>query len=167
MAQLGQFALAIAFIVAIYAIVASLIGIRSRNDKLIASGRNAAICNCIAITTAIFSLGYLFLTNDFSVAYVAAHSSVDLPLHFKISSVWGGQEGSLLFWSWILTVYTALVIVQNRTKHRSMMPYVTAVLTATSLFFTAMHLFVVNPFKLGGIQMPGGALRLFHPTSLT
>jgi len=164
MAQLGQFALAIAFIVAIYAIVASLIGIRSRNDKLIASGRNAAICNCIAITTAIFSLGYLFLTNDFSVAYVAAHSSVDLPLHFKISSVWGGQEGSLLFWSWILTVYTALVIVQNRTKHRSMMPYVTAVLTATSLFFTAMHLFVVNPFKVGAIQMPGGAISLFRPS---
>ena len=164
MAQFGQFALAIAFIVAIYAIVASVIGIRSRNDKLIASGRNAAICNCIAISTAIFSLGYLFLTDDFSVAYVAAHSSVDLPLHFKISSVWGGQEGSLLFWSWILTVYSALVIFQNRDKHRSMMPYVTSVLTATSLFFTAMHLFVVNPFKIGAIQMPGGALSLFRPS---
>jgi cytochrome c-type biogenesis protein CcmF len=163
MAQVGQFALAIAFIVATYAIVASLIGIRSRNDKLIASGRNAAICNCIAISTAIFSLGYLFLTDDFSVAYVAAHSSTDLPLHFKISSVWGGQEGSLLFWSWILTIYSALVIIQNRNKHRSMMPYVTSVLTATSLFFTAMHLFVVNPFKVGAIQMPGGALSLFRP----
>jgi cytochrome c-type biogenesis protein CcmF len=163
MAQLGQFALAISFIVAIYAIVASLVGIRARNDKLIASGRNAAICNCIAISTAIFALGYLFLTNDFSVAYVAAHSSIDLPLHFKISSVWGGQEGSLLFWSWILTVYSALVILQNRNKHRSMMPYVTSVLMGTSLFFTAMHLFVANPFQLGGIQMPGGALRLFHP----
>jgi cytochrome c-type biogenesis protein CcmF len=163
MAQLGQFALAIAFIVATYAIVASLIGIRSRNDKLIASGRNAALCNFIAISTAIFSLGYLFVTDDFSVAYVAAHSSVDLPLHFKISSVWGGQEGSLLFWSWILTVYSALVIFQNRNKHRSMMPYVTSVLTATSLFFTAMHLFVVNPFKIGAIQMPTGAISLFRP----
>ena len=163
MAQLGQFALAIAFIVAIYAIVASLIGIRARNDKLIDSGRNAALCNCLAISTAIFALGYLFLTNDFSVAYVAAHSSIDLPLHFKISSIWGGQEGSLLFWSWILTVYSALVIFQNRNKHRSMMPYVTSVLTGTSLFFTAMHLFVANPFKLGAIQMPGGVLRMFHP----
>ena len=91
------------------------------------------------------------------------HSSIDLPLHFKISSVWGGQEGSLLFWAWILTVYSALVIIQNRNKHRAMMPYVTAVLTGTSLFFTAMHLFVANPFKLGGIQMPGGAVSLFRP----
>src|SRR5262245_50823381 len=163
MAQLGQFALAIAFIVAIYAIVASLIGIRSRNDKLIASGRNAAICHFLPSSTAIFSLGYLFLTNDFSVAYIAAHSSIDLPLHFKISSIWGGQEGSLLFWSWILTVYSALVIAQNRNKHRAMMPYVTSVLMGTSLFFTAMHLFVVNPFKLGAIQMPNGAVSLFHP----
>lgn len=164
MAQLGQFALALALIVGIYAIVASLIGIRARNDKLIASGRNAAIGNCIAISTAIFTLAYLFLTNDFSVAYVAAHSSLDLPLHFKISSVWGGQEGSLLFWSWILTVYSALVIFQNRNKHRAMMPYVTAVLMGTSLFFTALHLFVANPFRLGGIQMPGGALNLFRPS---
>src|SRR4030095_15488305 len=163
MAQLGQFALAIAFIVAIYAIVAALIGIRSRNDKLIASGRNAAICNTIAISTAIFSLGYLFLTDDFSIAYVAAHSSIDLPLHFKISSIWGGQEGSLLFWSWILTVYSALVIFQNRNRHQSMMPYVTSISARVPLFFTAMHLFVVNPFKVGGIQMPGGALSLFRP----
>jgi cytochrome c-type biogenesis protein CcmF len=163
MAQLGQFALALSLVVAVYAIVASLVGIRARNDKLIASGRNAAIGNCIAISTAIFTLAYLFLTNDFSVAYVAAHSSTDLPLHFKISSVWGGQEGSLLFWSWILTVYSALVLFQNRNKHRAMMPYVTAVLMGTSLFFTVMHLFVVNPFKLGGIQMPGGPINLFRP----
>jgi cytochrome c-type biogenesis protein CcmF len=164
MAQVGQFALAVAFVVAAYAIVASLVGIRARNDKLIESGRNAAICTCIAISTALFSLGYLFLTNDFSVSYVAAHSSVDLPLHFKISSVWGGQEGSLLFWSWILTVYSGLAILQNRNKHRAMMPYVTSVLMGTSLFFTSMHLFVANPFKLGGVQMPGGALSMFRPS---
>jgi len=163
MAQVGQFALALAFIVTLYSIVASVIGIRNRNDKLIASGRNAAIANCAAISTAVAVLGYLFVTNDFSVAYIAGHSSIDLPLHFKISSIWGGQEGSLLFWGWILTVYAALCIFQNRKKHLSMMPYVTAILMGTSLFFTAMHLFVVNPFKLGGVQLPGGALRMFHP----
>jgi cytochrome c-type biogenesis protein CcmF len=163
MPQVGQFSLALAFIVALYSIVASLIGIRTQNDKLIASGRNAALANCFAISAAIFTLGYLFLVDDFTVAYVAAHSSIDLPLHFKISSVWGGQEGSLLFWAWILTVYAGLCIFQNRSKHRAMMPYVTAILMGTSLFFTAMHLFVVNPFKLGGVQLPGGAVRLFHP----
>src|SRR5688500_11984139 len=127
-AQIGQFALALAFVVTVYSIAASLIGIRSRNDKLIASGRNAAIGTFTALTAAIISLGYLFLTNDFSVAYIANHSSVDLPLHFKISSIWGGQEGSLMFWGWLLSIYAALVIYQNRRKHMAMMPYVTAVL---------------------------------------
>jgi cytochrome c-type biogenesis protein CcmF len=163
LAEAGQFALALAFVVTLYSIAASLIGIRTQNDKLIASGRNAALGTCVAISTAIFVLAYLIMTDDFSVAYVAGHSSADLPLHFKLSSVWGGQEGSMLFWAWILTVYSGLVIIQNRNRHRSMMPYVTSVLMGTSLFFTAMHLFVANPFKLGGVQMPGGAVRLFHP----
>ena len=92
-------------------------------------------------------LGYLFVVSDFSIKYIAAHSNRDLPIYFKISSIWGGQEGSLLFWGWLLTIYTALVVIQNWRKHTSMMPYVTAVLMTTSLFFTTMHLFAVNPFN--------------------
>lgn len=162
MAQVGQFALAVAFVVTLYSIAASLIGIKTQNDKLIASGRNAAICTFAALTAAVAALGYLFVTNDFSVAYIANHSSIDLPLHFKISSIWGGQEGSLLFWGWLLSVYAALAVLQNRRKHMAMMPYVTAVLMVTSLFFTALHLFVVNPFKLGGVTQ-AGAISLFRP----
>jgi cytochrome c-type biogenesis protein CcmF len=161
-AQIGQFALTLAFVVTIYAIVASLIGIRSQNDKLIASGRNAAIGTFAALTIAIGSLVFLILTDDFSVAYVAAHSSLDLPLHFKISALWGGQEGSLMFWGWLLSVYATLCVYQNRRRHMAMMPYVTAVLMGTSLFFTGLHLFVANPFTLGGVQQ-GASLSLFRP----
>src|SRR5215510_7668632 len=103
MAQIGQFALALAFVVTAYSIAASLIGIRVRNDKLIASGRNAAVATFLCITLAIGALGYLFVLSDFSVVYVAQHSNRDLPLYFKIASIWGGQEGSLLFWGWLLT----------------------------------------------------------------
>jgi len=145
-AQLGQFALALAWVVTAYSVVASLLGIRLKHDKLIASGRNAAIGVAVCITTSIACLGYLFAVSDFSVKYIAAHSNRDLPFYFKISSIWGGQEGSLLFWGWILTMYSAIVVVQNWRKHSSMMPYVTAVLMASSLFFTSMHLFAVNPF---------------------
>src|SRR5436190_10639980 len=112
MAQVGQFSLALAFVVTIYAIAASLLGIRIKNDKLIASGRNAAIGVFVLITAAIGSLAYLFITDDFSVSYVAAHANRDLPTYFKVSSIWGGQEGSLLFWGWLLTVYSALVVIQ-------------------------------------------------------
>jgi len=146
-AQLGQFALALAWVVTVYSVIASLLGIRLKHDKLIASGRNAAIGVAVCITTSIACLGYLFAVSDFSIKYIAAHSNRDLPFYFKISSIWGGQEGSLLFWGWILTMYTALVVIQNWRKHSSLMPYVTAVLMASSLFFTSMHLFAVNPFN--------------------
>ena len=157
-AQLGQFALALAWVVTAYSIVASILGIRFKNDKLIASGRNAALGTFASITTAIVCLGYLFAVSDFSIKYIAAHSNRDLPVYFKISSIWGGQEGSLLFWGWLLTLYSALVIIQNWRKHSAMMPYVTGVLMTTSLFFTSMHLFAVNPFNqtviLQGLTSP-------------
>ncbi len=157
MAQIGQFALALAWVVTAYSVVASLIGIRLRNDKLIASGRNAALGAFGCITTSIVCLGYLFAVSDFSVKYVAAHSNRDLPIYFKVSSIWGGMEGSLLFWGWLLTLYTALVVIQNWRKHTAMMPYVTGVLMTTSLFFTSMHLFTVNPFNQTVILQAGAS----------
>src|SRR4051794_31760831 len=160
-AQIDQFALALAWVVTAYAIVASILGIRFKNDKLIASGRNAALGTTVCITTAIVCLGYLFAVSDFSIKYIASHSNRDLPVYYKISSIWGGQEGSLLFWGWLLTVYSALVVIQNWKKHSSLMPYVTAILMTTSLFFTAMHLFVVNPFHMGGVVLADGTQNLW------
>jgi cytochrome c-type biogenesis protein CcmF len=159
MAQFGQFSLALAFVVTIYSIVASLLGIRFKNDKLIASGRNAAVGTFVCVTAAILALAYLLASSDFSIQYVAEHSNRDLPLYFKLSSLWGGQEGSLLLWGWLLTIYAAIVVIQNRRKHTAMMPYVTAVLMFTSLFFTTMHLFVVNPFnQLVTVQADGSRI---------
>src|SRR5947208_1969719 len=163
MAQIGQFALALAWVVTAYSIVASLLGIRLKHDKLIASGRNAALGTTICITTAIVCLGYLFAVSDFSIKYIAAHSNRDLPMYFKVSSIWGGQEGSLLFWGWLLTIYSALVVIQNWRKHSAMMPYVIAVLMGTSWFFTSMHLFIVNPFNQTVILQTGGSPIPFVP----
>ena len=163
MAQFGQFALALGFVVTAYSIVASLLGIRFKNDKLIASGRNAVVGTFVCITIAYFGLTYLFMANDFSVQYVAEHSNRDLPTYFKISAVWSGQEGSLLLWGWLLTGYAAIVVLQNRRKHSAMMPYVTAVLMFSSLFFTLMHLFVTNPFTHLVTTQPDGTRVPFVP----
>ena len=147
MAQFGQFSLVLAFVLALYSIGASLVGIRLKNDRLIASGRNAGIGVFASLSAAIGTLAYLFLTSDFSIQYVASYSNRDLPFFYKIAAVWGGQEGSLLLWGWILSLYTALVLIQNRRRHTAMMPYVAAVLMATSIFFTSLNLFVTNPFN--------------------
>jgi cytochrome c-type biogenesis protein CcmF len=147
MAQFGQFSLVLAFVLAIYSIAASLLGIRLGNDRLIASGRNAGIGVFASLSAAIGTLTYLFLSSDFSIQYVASYSNRDLPFFYKIAAVWGGQEGSLLLWGWILSLYAALVLIQNRRRHTAMMPYVAAVLMGTSVFFTSMNLFVTNPFN--------------------
>src|SRR3989442_4651445 len=163
MAQIGQFALALAWVVTAYSIVASLLGIRLKHDKLIASARNAALATTVCITAAIVCLGYLFVVSDFSIKYIAAHSNRDLPTYFKVTSIWGGQEGSLLFWGWLLTIYAALVIIQNWRKHSAMMPYVVAGLMFTSLFFTSMHLFIVNPFNQTVMLQAGSSPLTFGP----
>ncbi len=161
MAQLGQFALALAFTVAVYAIAASLYGIRIKNDRIIASGRNAGIGVFVSLSVAILSLGYLFLINDFSIAYIQGNSNRDLPLFYKISAIWGGQEGSLLLWGWLLSLYSAIVFVQNRKRHTAMMPYVVAVMMGGALFFTSLNLFVANPFNEFVTVAGDGTMRAF------
>ena len=161
MAQFGQFSLVLAFVLAIYSIAASLVGIRLKNDRLIASGRNAGIGVFASLSAAIGTLGYLFLISDFSIQYVASYSNRDLPFFYKIAAVWGGQEGSLLLWGWILSLYAALVLIQNRRRHTAMMPYVAAVLMGTSIFFTSLNLFVTNPFNELVLVQGDGTLLAF------
>jgi cytochrome c-type biogenesis protein CcmF len=88
------------------------------------------------------------LTGDFRFAYVASYSNRALPLLYKIAAWWGGQEGSLLLWSWLLSCYGAVVVWMNRRKHRRIMPYVVATIMATQCFFLILNAFVAPPFKM-------------------
>lgn len=164
MAQFGQFSLVLAFALTVYSITVSLFGIRIKNDRLIVSGRNAGIGVFVSLSAAIGTLAYLFLISDFSIQYVASYSNRDLPFFYKIAAVWGGQEGSLLLWGWILSFYSALVLIQNRKRHAAMMPYVAAVLMGTSIFFTSMNLFVTNPFNELVMVQPDGTMLGFTPS---
>src|SRR5262245_34830103 len=98
MAQFGQFSLALAFVVTLDSIAASLPGIIFKNDKLLASGPNATIGTLVCTTMPILSLAYLVMSSDPSIQCGAEHSKRELPLYFNISSLSGGQEGSLLLW---------------------------------------------------------------------
>ena len=82
------------------------------------------------------------------MAYVWATSNHTMPTQYKFAAWWGGQEGSLLLWSWLLSTYTAIVVFQNRRKFRDMMPYVIAVLMITQTFFLILIAFVASPFKM-------------------
>jgi cytochrome c-type biogenesis protein CcmF len=146
----GSFALLLAFVCAMYAVVGGIFAIRTRNALLIKSVRNAGMAVCGLIVIAVASLEYLFFTDNFSVAYVVQHSNRLQSNFFKFSALWSGQEGSLLFWSLILSFYVFSVLWTYRGKHPELMPYVGVILAAVQMFFLILNNFIASPFKMIG-----------------
>jgi len=147
MNQLGSLSLAAALAFAAYAVVAGALGGKLRSLRVTRSAERATLAFFVMITLAVVALEYLILTDKFHNAYVSEHSNRDLFTFYKVAALWAGQEGSLLFWTWLLSLYSALAILLNRKKNRQLMPYVVAVLMGTGTFFSSLVLFVANPFQ--------------------
>ncbi|WP_051670481.1 heme lyase CcmF/NrfE family subunit [Bryobacter aggregatus] len=161
MENVGALALLLAFSVAIFALFSAVVGALRKNLYLIAASRRAVYVVWALITTASGILLYALITGDYRLQYVAGHANTAMPLLYKISAWWGGQEGSLLFWSWILSSYTVAVVFTNRKQFKTMMPWVIAIMSATQVFFLILNNFVVPPFTLwaigrGIINLPDG-----------
>src|SRR6266566_5034675 len=148
MENLGSLAVLLAFCLAVYAIVGSVVGRLKRNPFLILSAERAVYCVWFLITVASGVLVYALVTGDFRYSYVAQYSNRAMSPAYKFSAWWGGQEGSLLLWSWLLATYSAVAIFTNRRKLRDVMPYVTAILMTTQTFFLILNAFVVSPFRM-------------------
>src|SRR5271165_5226851 len=148
MENIGALALLLAFCLAIYAVIGSVLGKIKRKPFLIVSAERAVYSTWFLVTLAAALLVYSLIIGDFRMAYVAAHSNRAMSTLYKFAAWWGGQEGSLLLWAWLLSTYTMVVVFMNRRKFRDMMPYVTAILTATLSFFLLLVTFVASPFKM-------------------
>ena len=148
MENLGSLAILLAFCVALYATAACVIGRLKHKPFLTVSGERAVYSIWLLITLASGILVYGLMTGDFRFSYVAEHSNRSMPTLYKFAAWWGGQEGSLLFWSWLLSTYAAVVTFTNRRRHREMMPWVIAVLTAVQTFFLVLNNFIANPFRM-------------------
>ncbi len=167
MTTLGSIALLLALIVAGYTALAGYIGARRRVPELIDSARNGVIIFTLLIGAAVVSILYALVTRDFSLQLVANHTSVSLPLiPYTITALWSGQSGSLLFWSWILSLYGIAVVVKKWGTNRDLMPYVIAALMGIQFFFAVMLNFVSSPFaKMDVVPADGAGLNplLQHP----
>ncbi len=148
MENLGALSILLAFPLAIYSFLASVAGAWKKRPFLVKSAERAVYAVCFLLTLASALLVYALLTSDFRLAYVAARSNRAMPAVYKFAAWWGGQEGSLLLWSWILSCYSAVVVFTNRAKFRKMMPYVTATLMFTQIFFLVLNAFIEPPFKV-------------------
>lgn len=166
MAEIGYITLLLALGAAVYAIVAAVIGARRRYPELVLSARHAVVAVAGLVTLAVGVLEYAFLKNDFTLEYVASNSSRAQPLFYKVTALWGGQEGSLLFWTWILSIFSIGVVLRKWRQNRELMPYVIAILMGVATFFLALITVIVNPFaRLGFMPVDGNGLNplLRHP----
>jgi cytochrome c-type biogenesis protein CcmF len=157
----GSFALLLAFLCAVYAFFGGIAAIRTRHPLLVKSARQAGIATCGLIFVATFSLVYLFFSDSYWVAYVVAHSNRDLSTFYKIAALWSGQEGSLLFWSFLLAIYVISVLLVYRNKNGELMPYVGVVLAGVQIFFLTLNNFVASPFKVLGSPGANGVMAIF------
>lgn len=148
METLGAVSLLLAFCLAVYALLGSVVGAWKKRPFLVVSAQRAVYAVCLLVTVASAILVYALITSDFRLAYVAARSNRAMPAVYKFAAWWGGQEGSLLLWSWLLSCYGAVVVFTNRRKHRGMMPWVTATLMFTQIFFLSLNVFLEPPFNV-------------------
>ena len=148
MVQIGNLAVLLALAASVYAAVAGVVGARARRRDLVASAEHAAHGATGMVVIATVVMLDALVNNDFSIKYVASYTSTTLPLRYRMAALWGGMEGSLLFWVLILTLLTSLVLWQNRARNRELMPYVTATCMVVAAFFLSLLVFITPPFAL-------------------
>ena len=155
--DLGQFALLLAFGLSCYALVGSLLAGRFGHRRLAATGERAAVAVTALVTIAVMSLWYQLVSSNFQLQYVASSSNQAMPWYYKAGALWGGQEGSLLFWCWILTLFSMVTVLVHRKRNPVLMPYVVGVVAMVTTFFLLVNNFVANPFDAIGVSQAGEA----------
>lgn len=145
--ELGQVALSLALVVALFQAAVSLYGAQRQDAALMAFARPGAQAIALLVAFAFGCLVYSFVTNDWSVLYVAQNSNSALPLHYRIAGAWGGHEGSLLLWTLMLGVWMVAVSLFSHHLPDEMAARVLGVMALVSAGFLAFLLFTSNPFE--------------------
>jgi cytochrome c-type biogenesis protein CcmF len=166
---LGRALLLLGLIVCIYGIGASVYGARRRRVDWVDSGRRAvyALAGVMVLAFAIVELA--FIRNDFSFNIVAQTSATTIPTFYKLAAPWSSQQGSLLLWVMLLSLWSSLVLFATRRRMREIAPYATAVLLGMAAFFDSLAAFAANPFATTSTPPAQGAgldPLLMHPSMM-
>ncbi|GAC1350423.1 MAG: heme lyase CcmF/NrfE family subunit [Ktedonobacteraceae bacterium] len=144
--DLGFIALILALGFAIYSGTAAVLGATNKRMLLVASAKRGVLVVFFFLLLASTSLIASFLTHDFGVSYVAQHSSLNMPWYFTTAAFYGGQEGSLLYWALMLSVFSAIFVLTARNTQPVLVPYVVVTLMAIQAFLLIVLATVSNPF---------------------
>jgi cytochrome c-type biogenesis protein CcmF len=153
---IGHFALNLALCLTLAGIGAALAALRG-SPGWARSARQSVFLVFITLSISIGILEYAFLSHDYALDYVAAHSSNDLPLFYLATALWGGHEGSLLLWVWILSLYAAVAAWRHWSTHPRTMPYLLLISQAVMAGFLCLVSFLSNPFTMASERLPDGA----------
>jgi cytochrome c-type biogenesis protein CcmF len=157
MALVGRALLILGLLVAVYGILASVYGAVSGRREWVDSGRRSVYALAGLMTVAFAILEAAFLRSDFSFNVVAQHSSTTTPTFYKAAAAWSSQEGSLLLWVWLLSLWSSLILFATRNRVKEIAPYATAVLLGFGTFFTSLTVFFANPFATSANPPAQGA----------
>jgi len=169
MALIGRALLIMALGIAGFGIVASIYGARNGRREWVDAGRRSVYALAALATVAFAILEDAFWRNDFSFNVVANHSSTTTPAFYKLAAAWSSQEGSLLLWVFLLSLWSSLILFLVRKRAREITPYATAVLLGFAAFFTSLATFWANPFTTSANPPAEGAgldPLLLHPTMM-
>jgi len=150
MPLLGSFCLLFALALSIYSFAVGIIGVVRKDRvgyRLAETARRAGIASFVAVTGAALALVWAALNNDFSVAYILHHSNRALPTPYKLAALWSGQEGSLLFWAWLLSGYGFVLRLRHKVDQR-LVATTSMILAGIQIFFLVLVVFVARPFGM-------------------
>ncbi len=122
--------------------------------RMLGAARLGAYGTSALIATAVLVLTYGFVSHDFRISYVARYSDRSMPVGYLIAALWGGQDGSLLWWLFLLAGFTAACVFWLRGRYVALQPYVIASLTAISMFFVIVMVFAADPFAVSAFGTP-------------
>ncbi len=153
-ATLGYIVLWVAFVMAAYCVFVGVVGNAQRKPAWIRSSVAMSHAFTAIMTVASMLMVYAFVSHDFTIKYVASNSDTTMSIWYKVTAYWGALEGSLMFWVFVLGLFSSVAIAQNVRKHADMMGYVVGVIMAVQLFFLAILIYTRNPFLTHLTQPP-------------
>jgi hypothetical protein len=168
-ANLGFGALVITFLISLYGIAAAVYGVRKQSPAWVDSARNAMLLTWPLVSLAALSIIYLLVTEHFEVEYVAQVTSSSMPLYLRVTALWGGQSGSLVFWAWLMSAFASAVTLRKWERDREFLPWVIVVALVTLAFFLGLPkpipTFVAERSRHGNhVDDPASQLHPLHPT---
>src|SRR5512137_2836391 len=146
MASLGTFTILAAFVVSAYAASAAVAGARRASRRLVDSAVGAFYLVAALLTVGTAAIMHAFVTDDYSIKYVQRYSDSVQPFIYKLTSYWGGLDGSIMFWVFLLAIFGAIAVHVNRERHRELTPYVVAIISIVQMFFLFLMVFHNDPF---------------------